>query len=257
MKPSIRLSVPVPTRTRAAELVARVRRRHQDRAADRVATEQRALRSAQHLHVGDIAQRHRAADRVADVDVVDVQADAWIYGRSGIGLPDAADENLRRGVVARQRRVVRELQVRHHLVEHVGTEDLPIFQRAAAQCSDGDRRVLQVLLHLARRDDDLFEALRLLLLRMGRGCQPRAPQRGGRVAPRPRLVLTVHVIPLLSPVRTFWICVGQCVLYPQTSCAVSTTSRSLPICSSRLSALPSSVEEKPHCGLRQSCSSGT
>ena len=44
---------------------------------------------------------------------------------------------------------------------------------------------------------------------------------------------------------------------PQTSAAVSTTSRSLAACSSAVSALPSTVEEKPHCGDRQSCSSGT
>src|SRR5215203_21060 len=44
---------------------------------------------------------------------------------------------------------------------------------------------------------------------------------------------------------------------PQTSCAVSTIRRSLATCSSCVSALPSTVEEKPHCGERQSCSSGT
>ena len=43
---------------------------------------------------------------------------------------------------------------------------------------------------------------------------------------------------------------------PQTSRAVSTTSSSLRHCSSSASALPSSVEAKPHCGLRHSCSSG-
>ena len=39
---------------------------------------------------------------------------------------------------------------------------------------------------------------------------------------------------------------------PQTSCAVSTIRRSLATCSSCVSALPSTVEEKPHCGERQS-----
>src|SRR5580700_8884828 len=44
---------------------------------------------------------------------------------------------------------------------------------------------------------------------------------------------------------------------PQTSRATSTTRRSLAFSSSIDSALPSTVEEKPHCGLRHSCSSGT
>lgn len=44
---------------------------------------------------------------------------------------------------------------------------------------------------------------------------------------------------------------------PQTSSAVSMMRRSLARCSSWPSTLPSTVEEKPHCGERQSCSIGT
>ena len=44
---------------------------------------------------------------------------------------------------------------------------------------------------------------------------------------------------------------------PHTSRAVSTMSDSFAISSSIVSALPSTVDEKPHCGLRHSCSSGT
>src|SRR5207247_9884045 len=43
----------------------------------------------------------------------------------------------------------------------------------------------------------------------------------------------------------------------QISRAVTTTRRSLAISSSRVNALPSTVDEKPQCGERQSCSSGT
>ena len=43
---------------------------------------------------------------------------------------------------------------------------------------------------------------------------------------------------------------------PQTSSATSTISASFAHCSSSLSALPSTVDEKPHCGERQSCSIG-
>ncbi len=52
------------------------------------------------------------------------------------------------------------------------------------------------------------------------------------------------------PVRRTW-------AQPQTSWAVSTTRRSLAISSSWVRALPSTVEEKPHWGERQSCSRGT
>ena len=43
---------------------------------------------------------------------------------------------------------------------------------------------------------------------------------------------------------------------PQTSSATSTIRRSFAHCSSSVSALPSTVDENPHCGERQSCSSG-
>src|SRR6185369_15432496 len=45
--------------------------------------------------------------------------------------------------------------------------------------------------------------------------------------------------------------------YAHTSAAVSTMSRNLATCSSYVRRFPSTVEEKPHCGDRQSCSSGT
>src|SRR5690606_37773633 len=45
--------------------------------------------------------------------------------------------------------------------------------------------------------------------------------------------------------------------HPQTSRAVSTTSSSFLRCSSALTALPYTVDEKPHCGLRQIWSIGT
>src|SRR5205807_4253962 len=45
--------------------------------------------------------------------------------------------------------------------------------------------------------------------------------------------------------------------HPHTSRATSTMRRSLAFSSSMVSALPSTVDEKPHCGLRHNCSSGT
>ena len=45
---------------------------------------------------------------------------------------------------------------------------------------------------------------------------------------------------------------GFRAIYPQTSRAVSTISDNFAISSSIVSAFPSTVDENPHCGLRQS-----
>ena len=84
---------------RAAKLIAGIVRREQDR-TDRVATEQRTLRPAKHLHGRNIAQRHRAAHGIADVNIVDIKTHTWVDHGCWIGLTDTADENLRRGIVA-------------------------------------------------------------------------------------------------------------------------------------------------------------
>src|SRR6185295_18869118 len=52
-------------------------------------------------------------------------------------------------------------------------------------------------------------------------------------------------------------CAGRRFNQPQTLSAISTIMASLAHCSSSASTLPSSVEAKPHCGDRQSCSSAT
>ena len=44
---------------------------------------------------------------------------------------------------------------------------------------------------------------------------------------------------------------------PQTSLAVSTTSRNFAVCDSTAMSLPCTVDEKPHCGDSASYSSGT
>ena len=57
---------------------------------------------------------------------------------------------------------------------------------------------------------------------------------------------------------TLWVTAARTTAHdPQTAAAVSTISASLAACSSWVRALPSTVEEKPHCGDRHSCSIGT
>ena len=119
----------------------------------------RSLRAAQDLHVGDVAEFHGRAHRAAHVDIVDVHADARIDRRRGIGLADAANEHLRRGVVAGQRSIRMELDVRRHLVEIGGADDLLPLERVSAQRSDRHGCVLQAFGAAPRRHDDGLEGL--------------------------------------------------------------------------------------------------
>ena len=142
-------------------------RGQQHGAADRVAAKQGSLRAAQDLHVGDVAEFHGRAHRAAHVDIVDVHAHARIDRRRRIGLPDAANEHLRGGVVAGQRSIRMELEIRRHLVEIGGADDLLPLERVGTQRGDGDRRVLQVFGAAPCRDDDGFDGFGLRL-----GLQP-------------------------------------------------------------------------------------
>ena len=160
---------PEPATDCSAELVPRISRRHQYRATDRVTTKQRALRPAQHLHVVDVAQVHPGSDGGADVDIIDIQADARIYGRSRIGLADAADEDLGRCVVSGERRVGSELQIGNDLRELVRLKYLALLECIAAHSRNGDRRLLQVLPDLACSDGDLLQYSRLPFCFLGHG----------------------------------------------------------------------------------------
>src|SRR5256884_6598111 len=148
---------PEPATDCSAELVARIGRRHQYRATDRVTTKQGALRAAQHLHIVDVAQVHPGSDGGADVDIIDIQADARIYGRSRIGLADAADEDLGRCVVSGERRVGSELQIGNDLRELVRLKYLALLECIAAHSRDGDRRGPQGIPHLTSSDLDLLQ----------------------------------------------------------------------------------------------------
>ena len=116
------------------------------------------MRPAQHLDVRDIPELHRAADRAAHIDIVDIDADAGIDRGGSVGLPDAADEDLGGRIVARQRTIGRELQVGRDLVEIGRADDLLALQRPGGEHRDRHRRVLQALLATARRHHDFLVA---------------------------------------------------------------------------------------------------
>src|SRR5690606_33757299 len=108
----------------------------QDRTADRVAAEQRALRPAQHLDTGDVAELQRAANRAADIDLVDVDAHTRVDRSGGVELSDAADEHHRSGGVTRELTGRLELQARRDPLEIGGLDDLALLQRLCAECRD-------------------------------------------------------------------------------------------------------------------------
>jgi hypothetical protein len=74
-----------------------------DRAADRVAAVERALRAAQHLDPLDVVDfEHRRLGSV-QVDVVEIEADARLEAGDRVLLADAADEGGERRVGAARR----------------------------------------------------------------------------------------------------------------------------------------------------------
>src|SRR5690606_3670098 len=80
---------------------ARLARVQLDRAALRVHAGQRTLRAAQDFDALEIEQVERRSGDRAEVDVVDVDADARLDGRALIRLTDAADERAHRVALAR------------------------------------------------------------------------------------------------------------------------------------------------------------
>jgi hypothetical protein len=153
----------------------------------------------QHLHGLDVPEIHAATDAVAHVHVVDVEAHAGIDVRRRIGLANSADGDDNGRAVARKPRARVEHHVGRALVELVRAEDLLALQRFGSECRDGYRRLLQIFLHTARGDGDLFETKgSLFVLRVLCGRRPVAEagdqshgSRGHRVCSRVR----AHVNP--------------------------------------------------------------
>ncbi len=126
-----------------------------DRAADRVAAVQRALRAAQHFEALDVVNVEHGALRAGHVHVVNVETDAGLETPERVLLADAADEGDQRRVGAAR-----------HLQGEVGrgllqprdvlrADGLDAFGR---ECGHRDRHVLQRFLAAAGGDGDLLEA---------------------------------------------------------------------------------------------------
>jgi hypothetical protein len=77
--------------TPICKLVARCARDDADGAADRIAPEQRALRTVQDFDAFDVEQILVGADRACEIDAVDIDADPGIQVEGEVILADATD----------------------------------------------------------------------------------------------------------------------------------------------------------------------
>src|SRR5690606_17631212 len=150
-------------------------------AADAVLSEQRALRSAQHLQALEIDQLHVRAGQRAVIDVVDVDRDRRLERVREIVLDDAAQaDRARRSVVTD---VLSEERIRHRDANVLDVLEASLDEIVAGEGRDGDRGGLDVLLAEARGDDDLFDARPILIARSFLRRERRARQttdRGGK-----------------------------------------------------------------------------
>ena len=121
------------------------------RAADGVATVERALRTAQHLDALDVVDVEDGGLRTVEVDVVEIDADALLEAGDRILLPDAADEGAERRVGAAR---YLERHVRRGVADVGDVERALILERLAAVGGDGDRHVLEIFRTAARGDEN-------------------------------------------------------------------------------------------------------
>ena len=146
------------------------------RAAFGVAAEQRALRAAQHFDPLDVEQRGVEALLAAEIDAVDIDADALVArGLVGVERHDAADADGQRRLA---RFEGRDAQARDRAVGEI-EQALGRGGRSSAWRvgdADRDRRLLEVGFALGRGDDDRAEAL--VLRRLGAVLDTVAPLAG-------------------------------------------------------------------------------
>jgi hypothetical protein len=119
------------------------------------------LRAAQDLGAFEVDQVEYRADRARDVDAVEVETDAGVGVEQEVDLADAADEVRAGAADAGNALSLRDDEVGRDLLESLCRSNLSGLERVATHRGDRDRRVLQVFLAFARRDDDLLDDLRV------------------------------------------------------------------------------------------------
>ena len=164
----------------ASQLVTRLAGMQDHRAAHRVLSVQGALRTTQHFDALELCDIEERADRLADVDAVDVDTDHRVLGDREVGTAQATHAHTG-GVVATRGR--HDDQVGRHLADPRDIGDAHITDVARAVCSDRYRNLLQAFLPAPCRDRDFLDAtaagrLFLLCLRLcgasGKRCNARS-----------------------------------------------------------------------------------
>ena len=109
-------------------------------AAGAVAAEQGALGAAQHFHALDVDDVEDAANGLAHVHAVDIDAHLGVHHQGGFTAAHAANED---GGVGIGRRLLVEDGVGRHGADVGHVEDADVLNGVAAEGRDGDRRFLQ------------------------------------------------------------------------------------------------------------------
>ena len=161
----VAVEVAHPGRDIRAELARRLARHDAERAAHRVAAEDRALRTAQHLDALDVEHFRAEALRATQINPIHVNTHHRVAADlAGVRRHDAAhaDHQGRRAAIGRCHAKRRNRTA--HEIMNVGQP--PRLQILAAQNGDGNRRVLQVFLTLLRRHHNLVQSDPLCGLRL-------------------------------------------------------------------------------------------
>ena len=127
-----------------------------DKATSRIAPEQRALRSLEHLDPVDIEQGERLALADRDVAVVEIHGVRRLDNVVDVILGHAADRVL--AVLASERAA--EMHARRERREFAGIGHVERAQLVAGIGGDGDTHLLDVLLATLRGDDDVTRQCR-------------------------------------------------------------------------------------------------
>ena len=119
-----------------------------DRAAERIAPEQRALRPAQKVEIG------AEQDRI--IDVVDIISDRRFTREAGVGRGDAADIGRDAGTEGALGAL--EGRVGNDEGEIGDADEASLLKRLRIDCGDRERRILQIGRLTGRRYDDVANA---------------------------------------------------------------------------------------------------
>ena len=143
------------------ECVTRIGRDDGDRAADRIAAEQSALRPLQYFHPLDIEQILVRADRAGEIDAVEINADARIDVEGEIVGPDTANIGGQNGGGTGKGRARVQIDVGRDGGKLRHAADGALLQGFSGKGRNGDRHILHIFRALLRRDDDFGDAARL------------------------------------------------------------------------------------------------